>query len=667
MEAILTTELQQKEMTESNDLESKIDEWPINQELTGSELYRYTLEMLDVNLVGAYTGGRVIELLDKIGQSKKVRLITAADEQDLGHIFQGYYKVSRKPGFVIVTSGPGGTNSATPIKDAHSDSDALILTIGQVSLEAIEDGEEAFQGALMVEPFKFWSKWSYRIKNVNEIQSVLKTAYNISITGRPGPVVLELPSTIAQLQKTILKHIDDVPLMQIESKKPRVYSKVKIRETNLDYLIKSINRSERPAIIAGGGVYNSNASGELLSLSELIDAPFMTTLMLLSTMPEHKLNLGLPGMHGPPENNLAIYNSDMLIYIGGRLDDRIILDPEKFAPYAEIFWIEPNNPGIGSKIAKRVQKIEADAKHSLKYLISNIKQLEHEEWLQQIFLWREKYPMPNHIHRKVIEETRYFVDIYEKSEPFITTGVGAHQMILAVSWPFNPDKDKRMLLTPGGLGTMGAGIPHAVGALLADQTRSAYVFNGDGSSVMDQRGKLSAYHLKKYRMIPDNIGIKEIVFRDNSLAMVENWQNHFWNGNKIVSELNLPEGYFCHMALQNEFTYFLVDYTNPEINDLLLDLRNFMSKNNSFNSNYSKLKETFKELLKLEEIYLSILHEKNIPIIEEFVKYRGNSLLEVRILPQGVLPMIPSTKSVEQIRLPYGMKLDPGDLLVGKL
>ena len=600
------------------------EQLPINQEITGSELYRYTLEMLNVEKIGVYTGGRVIDLLDKLGQSKEIKLITGPHEQDLGHAFQAYFKVSRKPGFLIVTSGPGGTNSSTPVKDAQSDSDAIILTIGQVPLESIKDGEESFQGAPMIEPFKYWTKWSYRIKSADEIQSVLKTAYFISTEGRPGPVVLELPSPIAQFQKAKLKPIDEVQLIDIENNNiPNVYNEIRIRKSNLNELIKSIEKSKRPITVAGGGIYNAGAMKELLQFSILTDIPFTTTLILIGAMPKHKLNLGLPGMHGFPENNLAIYNSDLVIYIGARLDDRIILDPEKFAPNAEIFWIEPNNPGIGNKIANRVKKVEVDAKESLRYLIANLKQIKHEEWLEQILSWRKKYPMPKHVPRTVIEQIRKFVDIYEENEPYLTTGVGAHQMFLAEFWNFNPDSNKKMLLTSGGLGTMGTGTPFAIGALLADPERSVYVFNGDGSLVMDQRSLLLAYQLKKCNLIGKNSFVKEIVFRDNSLSMVDHWQDQFWNSNKTASDLDLPLKYFENMASQNEFKYFLVDYLNGN-------------------------------------------SDNNISVIENFVKHRGNALLEVRMFPEPVLPMIPSMKSIDKMRLPNGNILDKEDLLIGK-
>lgn len=597
-----------------------VNEWPIGQELTGSEIYRYTLEMLGTELVGVYIGGRCIDLIDKIGQSEKIRLKTGTSESDLGHVLQAYFKVSRKPGFLIVTSGPGGTNAATPIKDAHSDSDALILTIGQVPNEAIEVGDEPFQGALMVEPFRYWSKWAYRVKSVDEIQSVLKTAYHLATTGRPGPIVIELPSPIAQFQKTRLRPLDEVSLIDVKTDKPEVYNRVNVKTATLDNVIESLTTSQRPVKIAGGGVYNAGAAEDVMSLAERGNMPLMTTLMLLGAVKPHRLNFGLPGMHGPVENNLAIYNSDLIIYVGGRLDDRIIGNPEKFAPDAKIFWIEPNYPGISPGIAHRVYKIEADAKEAMRYLIAHMPQLNHERWINQIYHWRDKYPLPTHVPREVIKQIREFVSKYEEKEPYITTGVGSHQMFLAEFWDFHPENAMKMLLTSGGLGTMGTGMPFAVGAGLADPSRSVYLFNGDGSAIMDQRAKLMAWQLSQEGQSP---GIKEIIFRDNSLGMVDFWQGEFWDERKTATTIEAPRDYFMHIASASQFQYFVVDYI----------------KENAETNRY---------------------------VLEHFVKYRGNAVLEVRMLPQSVRPMVPAAKSVIEMKLPNGMTLDPADLHVGK-
>lgn len=629
--------INEQKKLEQETIDDLVERLPLGSEVTGSEAYRYTLEMLGVEIVGVYIGGRNIDLLDKLGKSPSIKLVTGVHEQDLGHIIQAYARVTnnlsnavtkgKKPGFYIVTSGPGGTNAATPIKDAHSDSDPVVLTIGQVSIDSLEEGEEAFQGADMVQPFKHWAKWAYRIKNADEIQSALKTAFYTATNGRPGPVVLELPSPIAQSQKTKLLPLDEVPLMSYEVSTPNVYNKINIEKATLEDLARDVKQSKRPMMIGGGGIYNAGAVREFLQFAELGGIPYSTTLMLLGALESKaRLNLGLPGMHGSPESNLAIHNSDLLIYIGGKLDDRVIGDPTQFAPYAVRYWLEPYNPGISSGIAKRVKKVEVDAKTALDYLIANSEPVKHTEWIRQINHWREKYPMPTHVPSEVIKQIRKLVDKHEEREPYVTTGVGTHQMFLAEFWNFNPELGKKMLITSGGLGTMGTGIPFGIGAMIADTETPVYVFNGDGSLIMDQRSLLTAWQMYKDGLTDSKHGLKVVVFRDNTLGMVDHWQGQFWKGNKVATQLDMPERYFLNMANQNEFRYFMVDHVKD------------VKGNN----------------------------EENTSALEKFVKYRGNALLEVRMLPQSAFPMIPSMQGVSKIILPYGMQLDPNDLLVGK-
>lgn len=601
-------------------LELLVAEHPIGQKLTGSELYRHTLEMLGIELAGVYIGGRCIDLIDKLGQSEKIKIVTGPCESDLGHAVQAYFKVTRKPGVLVVTSGPGGTNAATPVKDAHSDSDALILTIGQVPDEDIVMQNEPFQGAAMIEPFGYWSKWTYRITKAEEIQPVLKTAYQLSISGRPGPVVIELPSPVAQFQKAKLNPLDEVPLIDVNLSKPIVYSVVDVKPANLDDVTDALIHSKRPAMIAGNGVYNARATEYLLQVAEKGQIPFMTTLLLLGAVKQHRLNHGLPGMHGPTENNLAVHNSDVVVYIGGRLDDRVVGDPDKFAPDAKIFWIEPNYPGISPTIASRVYKVMADSKDALQYMLANLPQLEHERWISQIDVWGKKYPLPTHVPREVIEQIRKFVTMYEPKEPYITTGVGAHQMFLAEFWHFNPEQCMKMLLSSGGLGTMGTGMPFGIGAAIADPHRPVYVFNGDGSSIMDQRSKLMAWQLAQEGSL---YGIKEVLFRDGTLGMVDFWQTEFWESRKTATEIRAPLRYFEKAAEQNEFAYFMADYRTN-------------------------------------------VATENRKILEYFVQHRGNAVLEVRMLPESVRPLIPAGKGVQSVRLNHSKELDPADLMVGK-
>jgi acetolactate synthase I/II/III large subunit len=599
----------------NNGLEERVESMlhPIGQEMTGSEIYRHTLEMLGIEKVGAYIGGRVIDLLDKVGKSSALELMSGPHEQDLGHVLQGYYKIARKPGVLIVTSGPGGTNTATPLQDALSDGDGLIVTVGQVSLESLADGEESFQGAVMVETLGGHSKWAYRITRAEDIQRALKTAYHVATDGRPGSVLLELPSPIAQHEKTLLKDIGEVAMFPVPAKEPALYGNIDLRRASIEDATNALSKAERPVIIAGNGVHHANASKLLTLAAEKYDTPFMPTLPFLGAAMRHSLNKGMPGMHGSVANNLAIYHSDVLIYLGGRLDDRVIGNAKQFAPHAQIYWMDPHQPGIGRAIAERVIKVDGDAKESLEAFLRKSTQCLHPQWSAQITAWEKEYPMPSHSPGMLIQSIRQAIEREGQPEPYVATGVGAHQMFVAQYWKFDGDGSRNYLLTSGGLGTMGTGIPFGVGAMHADPTRPVYVFNGDGSMMMDQRSLSMAWKLQQENK--DNYGLKVVLFRDNTLGMVDHWQNEAWGGRKTLSDVDLPKNYFKHMARMNHFRYFSATISDP--------------------------------------------HTMPTRTIGDFVNAVGNAMFEVRLSPQGVFPMIPAGTYVGETKLPRGERIDP--------
>ena len=306
----------------------------------------------------------------------------------------------------------------------------------------------------MIHPYSHWSKWACRITKPEEIQSVLKTAYKLATAGRPGPITIEFPGSV-QMKTAVLKTLEEIPERGIKEKIPPVYLNKEVQKAGLEEIVRALMNAKRPVIYAGGGIYHSHSAEQLEQFAEQNDIPYVTTLMLLGAMKKNPLNIGFPGMHGRVENNLALHNADVILAIGARLDDRIVGNPEKFAPGAEIYWIEPHFPGIGRVMAQRVKKTEADAQDALEYLIEKTAEngkiagntQKHAEWRNQIQQWKEKYPMPHHVPREVIEEIRKNVDRYEPKEPYVATGVGAHQMFLAEYWTFNPEEGKKMLLS----------------------------------------------------------------------------------------------------------------------------------------------------------------------------------------------------------------------------
>jgi len=605
---------------------------PFGSELPGSKIFAESIRQHNGEFVLAYTGGRVIELLDKIEESG-LKIIMGPDEMDMGHMAEAYFRRTRTPLHLIVTSGVG-VKAALPVVNALYDSNGFILTVGQVSYSELEMDIELFQGAKIVEPFAHWAKWAYRIPSADMIQRALKTAYFAIANGRTGPVVFELSSDVAQKEKAVFKPLEEVPLIELEAKKPKVYSVVDIKFGNLDEVIQSWSTAKRPVLMFGGGVYHSRAIPEALKLAERADTPYAQTLMVKGAMNSDKglgasnlqritlLNMDLAGMHGETATQLAIHSSDFLLGVGQRWDDRITLDAERFAPYAKMMWIEENNPGIREAIARRLVKIEMNPKKALEYLVENIPILNHDEWVSQILRWRKEYPMPKHVQRMVIEQLRELTRKYEPKEPVITTGVGVHQMMVAQYWDF-VSNGKPNLITAGSIAPMGVGVPYGIGVLLADPSDPVYVLNGDGSAVMDQRSLIMAYLFRK-KLKEHHNGLKQVIFRDNTLGMVRHWQNEMWQERRVASDLTdmIPPKYFRGMAYQNHFKYFRVDYRKED-------------------------------------------SPKNFGVLEEFVKYRGNAILEVRMLPVPIEPMIPGNKYVGESLLPGGMKVDPADLLVG--
>ena len=605
---------------------------PVGQTMHGSQLYAWSLRQLGMDKVLTYIGGPIIKIIESIKEEAGIEVLIGPDEVDIGHIAEGYYRVTKRPLNVLFTSGVA-LKVVSPLEAAKCDGTSMIVTVGQVPYDELNIGNEWFQSARIVEPFREYAKWTYRIPSADMIQSALKTAYHAATTGRPGPVLLEISADISQNQTAILKNMADLPLIRVRQKKPKVYSLVHVEKSNLDSLMEDMAAAERPVFMPGGGVHQAGGIPNLVRCAEMTDTPMVPTLMILGSLNKgnsayekavmKRLNLGMGGMHGSLTSQLAPHNSDFIVGIGNRFDNRVHLNVKEFAPDAKIYWINPHYPGISRTIAERVKKIDMDAAKALEILVSQGSSFRHDRWINQIALWREKYKMPDSMPRQVIQLVRKFTKIYEPMEPYVTTGVGAHQMFLAQFWNFYAENGRNMLLTSGSLAPMGIGLPFGIGALLAEPHRPVYVFNGDGSAVMDIRSLLMGYYLKE-RLGQYSNGVKEIIFRDNSLGMVRTWQNNMFKERIHATDLSdmIPPEYFEGQARSTRFEYFKADYVNRGVD--------------------------------------------NRRIIEQFVKHRGNAILEVVILPAEPLPMTPGAKSVKDSILPYGQRIDPADLMVGK-
>jgi acetolactate synthase I/II/III large subunit len=610
---------------------------PVGQTMLGSSAYAWTLRQLDAQKVFFYIGGPIIGIAKAIeNEVGGIEIVIGPDEIDLGHAAEGYFRVTGKPINVLNTSGVV-VKQASPLLAATMDSQSIIVTVGQVSYEGLAIGDELFQGARLVEPLREYVKWAYRIPNADMIQPALKTAYHLATTGRPGAILLELAGVISNEQKTVLKDIDEVPLIRYRQKKPKVYHLVNVQKAELGELKERMEQSQRPVLMLGAGVHHAGAVEQALDYGQKTDTPMVATLNVLGAIDSNaagngtalgnlidRLYLGMTGMHGSIWAQLAVHSADLVVGIGNRFDNRITLNANEFAPDADIYWINPHNPGISKIIAGRVKKIDMDARAALDALVAGSSNLKHDRWLEQINQWKLKYEMPVHVPRGVIQHTREFTMMHECKEPYVPTGVGQHQMWVAQFWRFDPESGKNMFLSSGGLAPMGIAAPLAAGALMAEPDRPVYVFNGDGSALMDIRSLLFGYQMRD-ELAQHGNGMKQIIFRDNSLGMVRNWQSNMYGKSFNATDLSnlIPRDYFKDQARAAHFAYFSADYIdgNPFVNRA---------------------------------------------IIENFVKYRGNAILEVRMRPVEALPMTPGTKSVRDAYLPNGNKVDPADLLVGR-
>jgi acetolactate synthase I/II/III large subunit len=630
----------------------------IGKKVDGADAYRYTLEMLGINKVFQFTGGKVLTLLDRIASSDKIEILLGPEmqvgsrEADLGHAAQACYDITRVPANLIVTSGPGGTNPATAVANAMMDSSALILTVGQMSVSSLNDGEEAFQGVPISEPYKFWAKFTYTIRNVDELQDAIYAAFEAATTGRPGPSVLEIPSELFEKQ-TMLKSREELENkgknnqnnLGLKASKirmlPPVYELNEMAFAEMDEVARAYKTAKRAVIYAGGGVHLDGAVNKLLKLSENYRIPIVSSLKLVGAIPsEHSMNIGMAGMHGKPCANLALHNADFILAIGTRLDDRIIGDPKKFAPYCNgnIFWINPHTPGISRGIAKRVKKINMNASTAIDYLIQKKgcvlqpvvpeKENNAEKWIQEIKRWDLKYPLDFNLHCRIIRKISEIHRQYYEKEAYVATGVGGHQMFTANSWVFRPKPNKRMLLTSGGLGTMGVGLPFGVGAMIADPESPVYVFNGDGSFMMDESALMIAYHLKRDET-RNKYGIKVIIFRNSSLGMVEYWQDVFYGQRKAASILNPPENYYKNIAAAYEAEHFMIDITENKTDMDGIDQK----------INFGAIR-----------------------VINSFVRSNNNAVFEVRLPFEGIYPFIPPGRSVADMMINEKKRVNKEDI-----
>ncbi|GBD99530.1 acetolactate synthase isozyme 3 large subunit [bacterium BMS3Abin07] len=494
---------------------------------TGAEIFIDCLKKLGVKHIFGYPGGVVLNIFDVLYDDKDLKLILTRHEQGAVHAADGYARSTGKPGVVLVTSGPGATNTVTGIATASMDSIPLVVFSGQVSTMLI--GNDAFQEADIVGITRPCTKYNYLIKDVNDLSHIIREAFHIATTGRPGPVLVDLPKDVTSNKASPLCS-DEV---KVRSYNPTYEgNKWMIRRAALE-----IEKSKKPVIIAGGGVILSDASAELKTLAEVAGIPVTMTLMGLGAFPgSNKLSLGMPGMHGTYYANKAIQESDLLIAIGMRFDDRVTGKIAAFAPHAKIVHIDIDPTSIRKNVRVDIP-IVGDAGRIMRDLNKAIQKETKKQWnevrkawLKQINTWKKQYPLSYTYSDEVIKPQFVVEKIYEitKGNAIISTEVGQNQMWAAQFFKY--DKP-RSLLTSGGLGTMGYGFPAAIGAQLANPNRTVIDIAGDGSIQMNIQELATAVIYK--------LPVKVAILNNHFLGMVRQWQELFFRERYSYSNLDV--------------------------------------------------------------------------------------------------------------------------------
>ena len=511
--------------------------------LAGNDILIKSLIEEGVEYIFGYPGGAALHIYDSIFKQKEMEHILVRHEQGATHAADGYARATGKPGVVLVTSGPGATNAITGIATAFMDSIPMIVISGQVAKHLI--GTDAFQETDMIGISRPIVKHSFTVDSAENIPEIVKQAFHIATSGRPGPVVIDVPKdTTAPDNLFEFKYPKDV---DIRSYKPPIDPDPKQIERAVDAIIES----NKPVIYAGGGAINSNASEELIRLNEILDFPVTNTLMGLGVYPAtHERFLGMLGMHGTYQANMSMHNADLIIAIGARFDDRITNTPKLFAPNAKIIHLDVDYSSV-SKIIEANIAVFGQVKNSLLEMITLLeakKELIDSKkilpWKKQISDWKLQHGLNHEMHLcetddKPVMPQAVVQHIYNitKGKAFITSDVGQHQMFAAQYYHFD---EPRKWINSGGLGTMGFGLPAAMGAKLAYPNDEVICITGEGSIQMciQELSTCTQY----------NLPIKIININNEALGMVKQWQDMNYGGRHSASTYQSSLPNFVELA-----------------------------------------------------------------------------------------------------------------------
>ncbi|MEE2669224.1 MAG: biosynthetic-type acetolactate synthase large subunit [Gemmatimonadota bacterium] len=564
--------------------------------LSGAEMIIQVLSDEDVRIIFGYSGGAILPTYDAVFRYntehaedgvEPMPLIVPANEQGAAFMAAGYARASGHVGVVIVTSGPGATNCVTPVRDCMADSIPIVVLCGQVPTGAI--GTDAFQEAPVTAIMGSVAKHVFLVTDPENLESTVRTAFEVARTGRPGPVVVDIPKDVQNWQGPF-KGEGCLPIPGYRSRLSTV-QKSRLDNDRCKEFFSMLSESQRPLIYAGGGVINGNASQELRELSQAFGIPGVTTLMGLGALDTtHPLCLHMLGMHGTAYANYAVDDCDLLIAVGARFDDRVAGDPEEFAPNARRILHFDIDPAEISKVIKADWSYIGPLAEALKTLVQCGKEIDfcadYSNWHAEIAELKETYAL-NYDRESDLIQPNYVLEVVSQitmGEAIVSTGVGQHQMWAAQYCHF---RDPRLWLTSGSMGTMGFGLPAAIGAQFARPDKLVIDVDGDGSIRMN----LGEFETVTTYGLP----IKVMVFNNFGDGMVMQWQRLFFKGRLSATDKSLRKKDFIKSAQADGFQYA-------------------------------------KRLDRKEDVPA---------VLEEFLKFKGPAFLEVIIDPEAnVYPMV---------------------------